>query len=105
MLGTDACTECTRQELMPGSYKIPSLYFSLKVTNPERLYGVKIMKIWVMENLTLGHLYVPLILKVREVLFYAGKTHNRPFRGLFRGQCSGQFKGQKVEAPSKTPKK
>ncbi len=28
---------------------------------------------------------VPLILIVREVIFYAGKTHNRRFRGVFRG--------------------
>ena len=44
--GTDACPE----------HKVTSLYFSPKVTNPERLYGVKIMKIWAIENLTLGHL-------------------------------------------------
>jgi hypothetical protein len=25
---------------------------------------------------------VPVMLKVREVIFYAGKTHNRPFRGI-----------------------
>ncbi len=31
-------------------------YFSPKVTNPERLYGVKIVKIRAIENLTLGHL-------------------------------------------------
>jgi hypothetical protein len=35
--------------------KETSLYFWPKVTNPERLYGVKIMKIGAMENLTLGH--------------------------------------------------
>ena len=32
---------------------------------------------------------VPLILKEREIIFfYAGKTYNRPFRGVFRGQKS-----------------
>ncbi len=36
--------------------KVTSLYFSLKVTNTESLYGVKIMKIRAIENLTLGHL-------------------------------------------------
>jgi hypothetical protein len=28
---------------------------------------------------------VALILKVLEVIFYADKTHNRPFQGVFRG--------------------
>ncbi len=36
--------------------KVTSLYFSPKVTNPEMLYGVKIMKIQTIENLILGHL-------------------------------------------------
>jgi hypothetical protein len=36
--------------------KVTSLYFSPKVTNPERLYGVKIMEIQAIDNLTLGHL-------------------------------------------------
>jgi len=36
--------------------------------------------------MSLMSLNVPLILIVREVIFfYAGKTHNRPFRGVFRG--------------------
>ncbi len=66
--------ECARQELMralsirsayaseielclaPPKIKVTSLYFSRKVTNPERIYGVKIMKIRAFENLTLGHL-------------------------------------------------
>ncbi len=30
-------------------------YFNPKVALPQRLYGVKIMKIWAIENLTLGH--------------------------------------------------
>ncbi len=41
--------------MMP-KFKVTSLYFSPKVTNPERLYSKKIMKIRAMENLTLGHL-------------------------------------------------
>jgi hypothetical protein len=36
--------------------KVPSLYFSPKVTYPERLYSVKIMEIRAIDNLTLGHL-------------------------------------------------
>jgi hypothetical protein len=36
--------------------KVTSLYFRPKVTYPERLYGVKIMKIRMIENLPLGHL-------------------------------------------------
>ena len=43
--------------LAPPKVKVTSLYFSPKVTNPERLYGEKIMKIRAIENLTLGHLY------------------------------------------------
>jgi hypothetical protein len=38
------------------SKKVTSLYFSPKVINPEMLYGVKIMKIRAIENLTLVHL-------------------------------------------------
>jgi hypothetical protein len=60
--------------LVSTKFQVISLSFSLKVINPEKLYGVKIMKIWVMENLTLGHLYVPLILKVREFLFLWGQN-------------------------------
>jgi hypothetical protein len=37
---------------------------------------------------------VPLILKVRKIYFFTGKTLR-----------SGQFRGQKVFAPSKNPKK
>ena len=33
-------------------------------------------------NLTIN---APLILQVREVIFYAGKTYNGAFRGVFRG--------------------
>jgi hypothetical protein len=36
--------------------KITSLYLIPKVTYPERLYGVKIMKILAIANLKLGHL-------------------------------------------------
>ncbi len=79
--GTDAYPEHTGQELMCAlsirirnscarsacapeikwclaspKIKVTSLYLSPKVTNPERLYGVKIMKIQAIENLTLGHL-------------------------------------------------
>jgi hypothetical protein len=48
-----------RQELMAIAsleVKVTSLYFGPIVTNPEMLYGVKIMKIRAIENLTLGHL-------------------------------------------------
>ncbi len=81
--GTDAYTEHTPKELMralsrrarnwcvssacaseikwclaPLKILIISLYFTFspKVTYPERLYGVKILKIRGIENLTLGHL-------------------------------------------------
>ncbi len=43
--------------LAPPKIKIIILYFSPKVTYPERLYGVKIMRIRAIKNLTLGHLY------------------------------------------------
>ncbi len=55
-----ACTLEIELCLGPPKIKITSLYFSRKVTNPERLYGVKIMKIRAFENLTLGPLYHPL---------------------------------------------
>ncbi len=42
--------------LAPQKIKVKSIYFSPKVTNPERLYGLKIMKIWAIKNLTFGHL-------------------------------------------------
>jgi hypothetical protein len=35
---------------------VTSLYFRPKVSNPERLFGVKISKIQAIENLTVGHL-------------------------------------------------
>jgi hypothetical protein len=50
-------------------------------------------------------------LKEREIVFYAGKTHNRPFRGVFRGGKDfvthklsnflrgGQFMCQKSRGP------
>ncbi len=65
--------ECVRQELMralsiraacaleielclaPPKIKVTRLNFSRKVTKPERIYGVKFMKIRAFENLTLGH--------------------------------------------------
>jgi hypothetical protein len=40
----------------PPKVKVTSLYFSHKATNPEMLYGVKIMKIRAIENLTFEHL-------------------------------------------------
>ncbi len=77
--GTDACTKRTRQELMRAlsvrvrnccvrwacaskikwflalpKTKVTSLFFSPKITNPERLYGKKIMKVRAIENLILG---------------------------------------------------
>jgi hypothetical protein len=59
--GTDcACSEGASEIkwcLAPPKVKVTSLYFSFKVTNPERLYDLKIMKIRWTENLTLGHLY------------------------------------------------
>ncbi len=27
----------------------------------------------------------PLILKMRDIIFFAGKLHNGPFQGIFRG--------------------
>jgi hypothetical protein len=44
--------------MMPSSQKVKvmCLYFSPKVTYPERLYGVKIMKIREIARLTFGHL-------------------------------------------------
>ncbi len=57
---TDAYAEHTKKKLndalLPLKTKIISLYFSPKVTYPERLYDVKIMKIRAIRNLTLGHL-------------------------------------------------
>jgi hypothetical protein len=46
--GTDAHAQPTHQNLnglAPPKIKVTSLYFSPKVTDPERLYGLKIMKI------------------------------------------------------------
>jgi hypothetical protein len=40
------------------AFTVTSLYFTPKVTYPERFYGVKIMKIGAIENLTLGHLQI-----------------------------------------------
>jgi hypothetical protein len=51
-----ACALETKWCLAPPKIKIIILNFSPKVTYPERLYGVKIMKIRAIENLTLGHL-------------------------------------------------
>ncbi len=59
--GTDSYPERTGQKLMRArspKTKLTGFYFSPKVTNPERLYCVKIMKIRAIENLTLGHLSV-----------------------------------------------
>ncbi len=50
-----ACAQEMKWCLTPQKIKIISLYFSPKVTYPERLYGVKILKIQAIENLTLGH--------------------------------------------------
>jgi hypothetical protein len=51
-------------------------------------------------------IYVPLILKVREIIFFAGKTYNGAFRWVFvLSIAKGNFQVKKrVEAPSKTPK-
>jgi hypothetical protein len=43
------------KNLNPPNFSLPST-FNPKVIYPERLYGVKIMKIGAIENLTLGHL-------------------------------------------------
>jgi hypothetical protein len=43
---------------------------------------------------------LPLILIMRKVICYAGKTHSRPFRGFFNS--SKTILESKVEAPSKT---
>ncbi len=51
-----ACASETKWGLAPKKIKIISQYFNHKVIYPERLYGVKIMKIGAIENLTLGHL-------------------------------------------------
>ncbi len=54
---TDAYAEHKHQKLkFPTKIKITSLYFSPKINYPKRLYAVIIMKIWVIEILTLGHL-------------------------------------------------
>jgi hypothetical protein len=57
-----------------------------------------------------------LILIVREVIFYAGETHNWRFRRVFRGgqdffepqmvlrAAKGNFGFKKVETPSKKPR-
>ncbi len=51
-----ACWVCASEIkycIAPPKVKVTSLYLSLKFTNPERLYCVKIMKIRGIENLTL----------------------------------------------------
>jgi hypothetical protein len=40
----------------------------------------------------------PLILKMRDIFFFAGKLHNGPFQGIFRGG-QGNFGGQKRRGP------
>jgi hypothetical protein len=40
---------------------------------------------------------IQLILKVREIIFFAGKTHNGAFKGIFLG-------GRDLVDPSKIPK-
>ncbi len=57
--GTDWCLSSACESeiklcIAPPKIKIICLYFSPKVTTPERPYGVKIMKIRAIENLTLG---------------------------------------------------
>jgi hypothetical protein len=34
------------------------------------------------ENMTIN---APLIMKMRDIIFFAGKLHNGPFQGMFRG--------------------
>ncbi len=51
-----ACASEIKWCLAPPKIKVTSYYFSPKVTYPEKLYGVKIMQIQAIENLTLGHL-------------------------------------------------
>ncbi len=68
---TDVHDQCAHQQikccLAPPKVKVISLYFSPKVTNPERLYGVKIMKIRGIEISKLGklqgkfHLCIPFL--------------------------------------------
>ncbi len=53
---SSACASEIKWCLAPPKIKIVSLGFSPKVTYPERLFGVKIMKIRAIKNLTLGHL-------------------------------------------------
>ncbi len=57
---SSACASEVKWCLAPKKIKIIRLYFSPKVTYPDRLYGVKTTKIQAIENLTLGHLWVGL---------------------------------------------
>ncbi len=49
-----ACASEIKRCLAPPNIKVTSLYFRPKVTDPERLYGAKIMKTRAIENLKLG---------------------------------------------------
>jgi hypothetical protein len=48
--------DANRAEELPPKVKVTSLYINPKVTDPERLYDVKLTKIQAIENLTNGHL-------------------------------------------------
>jgi hypothetical protein len=67
--------QCVHQQikccLAPPKVKVISLYFSPKVTNPERFYGVKIVNIRGIENLTIGQ-------TARKILF----MYSIPFLGI-----------------------
>jgi hypothetical protein len=55
-VGTDTYASEIKLCLAPPKINVNTLYFSPKVTYPESLYGIKIMKIErAIENLTIGH--------------------------------------------------
>jgi hypothetical protein len=80
-----------------------------------RLYHFTILDLIRHSILTIN---APLILKMRDIIFFlAGKLHNGPFQGIFRGgqdffdpyivpsAARGNFGVKNVEAPSNYPEK
>ena len=51
----------------------------------EGVYYRMVMYVLLSWNGSILTINVTLILQVRGIIFYAGKTYDNPFRGLFRG--------------------
>jgi hypothetical protein len=69
---------CTRQ-ICGYPYSV-TFYKQRKLSSARVQYGTYI-------NVDPSSLTInaPLILKMRDIIFFAGKLHNGPFQGIFRG--------------------